>query len=133
MCPNVTLLADNIDMNAEFVAAVVITGLVVVFIGLILLILFVSGLGKLFTIKKKDKKSEKVVVKTPVQAEPAAPAVPADGGIEGEVVAVIAAAVAAMSAESGKKLVIRGIRAANNPQRRNVWAYAGLQDNTRPF
>lgn len=133
MCPNVTLLADKIDMNAEFVAAVVITGLVVVFIGLILLILFVSGLGKLFTIKKKEKKSEKVVVKTPEEAKPVAPAVPADDGIESEVVAVIAAAVAAMSAESGKKLVIRGIRAANNPQRRNAWAYAGLQDNTRPF
>lgn len=134
MSLNVSVMAEAMEMNVENVAAVVITGLVVVFIGLILLILFVSVLGMIFTNIGKAKAKKKTAVKTAeVKSEPvkSAPAPVVEDGIGDEVVAVIAAAIAAMSAQSGKKLALRSVRTAKPA--RNAWAAAGLQDNTRPF
>lgn len=142
MSPYFSLLADDIEMNVEFVAAVVITGLVVVFIGLILLILFVDVLGKIFTFRKKAASKPKPAAPVPkaegkknviVSSEPSvSQKVPiVEKGISDEVVAVIAAAIAAMSAGSGKKLAIKSIKPSKN--QRNPWAAAGLQENTRPF
>lgn len=130
-----TFLAKELEMNTENVAAVVITGFVVVFIGLILLILFVYLLGSFFTRKnnkklRNQKKEVKTQAVTPkISAPTDVPSV--EDGIDDEVVAVIAAAISAMSAQSGKKLAIKSIK-ASKPQR-NPWAAAGLMDNTRPF
>lgn len=133
MSPNLSVLSGVLEMNAENVAAVVITGLVVVFIGLILLIAFVSLLGFIFSKKNKPKKvksvSEPVIEK--VESSVTVPTPVVEDGIGDEVVAVIAAAIAAMSAKSGKKLALRSVKSAK-PQR-NAWATVGLQDNTRPF
>lgn len=140
MSPSLSLLAKDLDMNVEFVSAVVITGLVVVFIGLILLIVFVYIMGKVFTFKKKPAKpkalpqqndgvKKNAITSSPVEnaARPAA----VNDGIDDEIVAVIAAAVAAIGSASGKKLSVRSIRPAGN--QRSPWAAAGLQQNTRPF
>ncbi|MBE6836606.1 MAG: sodium pump decarboxylase subunit gamma [Ruminococcus sp.] len=133
MNPNVTLLADVLEMNVENVAAVVITGLIVVFIGLILLIAFVSFLGKFFTKKPKAKKVKKAsyVKEEKVNVPKVATPPVVEEGISDEIVAVIAAAIAAMGAKSGKKLALRSVRTAK-PQR-NAWASAGIMENTRPF
>lgn len=135
MGSNLTLLAEAPEMNLEYVASVVITGLVVVFIGLIILILFVWLMGKLFEGLHNRKKKQKSAPEAVKPAAPAAPSVSAppvvEDGIGDEVVAVIAAAISAMSEQSGKKLVLKSVRSAK-PQR-NHWAVAGLQDNTRPF
>lgn len=127
------------DLSGGTVSSVVITGLVVVFLGLILLILLVMGYGKLFeTIEKKrvakaqkklDEMNPAPDIKAAEASTAAAPAV--EEGIEEEVVAVIAAAVAAMSAKSGKKMVLRSVK--NAKPARPVWANAGIVDNTRPF
>ena len=61
------------QMEGSYVAAVVMTGLIVVFIGLIILIAFVWVMGKIFDAikgnkdKKNDsgKKTEAVAVKAP--------------------------------------------------------------------
>ena len=127
------------DLDAGTISSVVITGIVVVFIGLILLIVCVSIYGAIFNSasKKRAQKAEaekKLAEKAaePVEAvmgERSAPAV--EDGIEEETVAVIMAAIAAMSASSGKKLVLKSVK-TSKPQR-SAWSSAGIVENTRPF
>ena len=118
---------------------ILITGFVVVFAVLILLILLITLYGNIVTKAEKamsDKKAEKeVTVKTekavlaPVQAAtPVSAPVPANG-IPDEVIAVIAAAVDAMYGEGTVK--VKSIKRV--PQSRPVWSTAGIMENTRPF
>ena len=78
-------------------------GLVMVFLGLIILIAFVYLLAAIFSDHKKAAEAAEAPASAP------APAPAAFAGIDPQVVAVIAAAVAAMDA-NGKPLVIRSIR-----------------------
>lgn len=125
---------EKITMNGEFIASVVLTGLVVVFIALILLVLFVSLSGLLFK-RISFKNNRQNVKKQPVKAEKSqlsALVVEDTDGITDEVVAVITAAVAAMTASTGGSgFVIKSIK--QSKPLRNAWATAGLVDNTRPF
>ncbi len=139
------LLASKLsgkDYTATDIASVVITGMSVVFIGLVLLVLFVSIYGGLFNKANQKKKEKQEAEKQAAEAEKAkktenkpvqsavnAPA--ATDGIEEEIVAVIAAAVAAIGEKSGKKLVVKSIK--RSVSQRDPWAAAGLVDNTRPF
>ena len=131
---------DNLDGGT--VASVVITGISVVFIGLIILIVLVTLYGKIFEAvnksaeeKKKaeaEAKAKALETKTEVKAEPApVPAPVVEDGIEEEVVAAIMGALSAMYAGSGKKPVLKGVKAAK--PRRSAWSAAGIMDNTRPF
>lgn len=139
MCDFITpvLLADTPDMSVSYVAAVVVTGLVVVFLALLLLIGFFTLLGLVFGEKKKKPKkveetSAPAVAETKVEMTVAQEAPVIEDGIEEEVVAVITAAIAAMSAQTGKKLKLVGIKTTSRNVR-PAWAQAGLVDNTRPF
>lgn len=134
-----TISPDQKDLGAGTVASVVITGIVVVFIGLVLLILLVSIYGKIFDVinnraarkaeeAKKAAEAEKAAAK-PEPVKVAAPVV--EDGIEEEIVAVIMAAISAMSSAEGKKLVLKSVKTAK-PQR-PAWSTAGIIDNTRPF
>ena len=141
--------ADNVihtsdkDLGAETVAAVVITGLAVVFIGLILLIALVWLYGKIFQAindKAAKKAAAAATAKSEAKAEKApapAPAPVIEDGIEEEVAAVIAAAIAAYGAQTGKKLAVRSIRSADggsgSRRVRNAWGAAALSEATRPF
>lgn len=141
--------ADNVihtsdkDLGAETVVAVVITGLAVVFIGLILLIALVWLYGKIFQVindKATKKAAAAVAAKSEAKAEKApapAPAPVIEDGIEEEVAAVIAAAIAAYGAQTGKKLAVRSIRSADggsgSRRVRNAWGAAALSEATRPF
>lgn len=141
--------ADNVihtsdkDLGAETVAAVVITGLAVVFIGLILLIALVWLYGKTFQAindKAAKKAAAAAAAKSEAKAEKApapAPAPVIEDGIEEEVAAVIAAAIAAYGAQTGKKLAVRSIRSADggsgSRRVRNAWGAAALSEATRPF
>ncbi len=141
--------ADNVihtsdkDLGAETVAAVVITGLAVVFIGLILLIALVWLYGKIFQVindKAAKKAAAAAAAKSEAKAEKApapAPAPVIEDGIEEEVAAVIAAAIAAYGAQTGKKLAVRSIRSADggsgSRRVRNAWGAAALSEATRPF
>ena len=121
------------EMNAENVSAVVITGLVVVFLGLLILIVVISIFGKIMSAPKKHKQTDakpEVHVKPDIpEVKPIAPVI--EDGIGEEIVAVIAAAVAAMS-ENGTAYAVRSIR-KTSADSRSAWAMAGRTENTRSF
>ena len=136
---------DKTDLGGETIASVVITGISVVFLGLIILIVLVTLYGKIFEVINKsaeqkakakaeaEAKAKASEIKEEPKAAPAsAPAAPAaDDGVGEEVVAAIMGALSAMYAGSGKKPVIKGIKAAK--PRRSAWSSAGAMENTRPF
>lgn len=134
-----TISPDQKDLGAGTVASVVITGIVVVFIGLVLLILLVSIYGKIFDVinsraarKAEEAKKAAEAAKAVAKPEPIKAADPVvEDGIEEETVAVIMAAISAMSSAEGKKLVLKSVKTAK-PQR-PAWSTAGIIDNTRPF
>ncbi|SCI23225.1 Na+-transporting methylmalonyl-CoA/oxaloacetate decarboxylase%2C gamma subunit [uncultured Ruminococcus sp.] len=134
-----TISPDQKDLGAGTVASVVITGIVVVFIGLVLLILLVSIYGKIFDVinsraarKAEEAKKAAEAAKAVAKPEPIMAVAPVvEDGIEEETVAVIMAAISAMSSAEGKKLVLKSVKTAK-PQR-PAWSTAGIIDNTRPF
>ncbi len=131
MFPNaLTVLADQ-EMDSEFIVTVVITGLVVVFSALILLVIFISIFGKGFkAISKTDTQKEtKPKVSKTQQVTEIKPVT--EKGIDDEIIAVIAATISAISSETGKKLAIRSIKRADRSV--NAWARAGVLENTRQF
>lgn len=115
---------------------VLITGFVVVFVVLLLLI----GLVKLYGIivtsivanieKNKEKKIEETKEET-VEVKPETTEL--TNSIQtvdnGELIAVIAAAVDAMYGKGAVK--VKSIKKV--PQSRPVWSTAGIMDNTKPF
>lgn len=126
----------GMQMNLPYVFAVVITGLVVVFLGLVLLIAFISLIGWLFKTMDKNKKAAKAADAPAAKA--ASPAVKtvqtAQSADDDEVIAVISAAVAMMSAADGTSYRIKSVKAASNGvPARNAWASAGLRESTNPF
>lgn len=113
--------------------AIVFTGLAIVFLGLLLLIAFVSLFGFVLNPKKKkDKKSENSEEKAAPVSAVAAPAPVVEDGIEEEIVAVISAAVASMA---DGNLAVKSIKRSvgKNSPSRSAWATAGILDNTRSF
>lgn len=121
----------------SYVWAVVITGLSVVFLGLVILILFVWLMGKSFTaIENRGKAPASSEIKN---VEPQKIIVPAKGAVKpstennDEIIAVISAAVAAMGEADSKKYKLRSVKAAKNKSARSPWAVAGLQSDTTPF
>lgn len=117
----------------------VITGLVVVFLALILLILFVSLFGFIFdSIEEKKKQKQNVPEQketTPSQVNPVSEIKPETSEDENEVIAAISAAVAMMAAHDGKNYAIKSIKRAVNQKRSSgsIWGSAGQRENTRPF
>lgn len=117
-------------------AKVVLTGFVVVFAVLILLIFIIKIYGGIVTkAQQTGNKKKKVVEKQEVKSVPSspvtvAPASVAQDGVSEEVVAVISAAVATMYG-SPEKARIKSIKKSSGG--RSAWANAGLLDNTRPF
>ena len=115
----------ELPMKLGYGASIMVLGMTIVFLGLVILIVCINILAKLTAEKKVKKEAEApVVVPAPV-AEAAAAQTNASAD---ELVAVITAALMAYmasegTASSGKKLVVRNIRAAAAQQ--NAWARAG--------
>ncbi len=129
----------EMQMELSYVFAVVITGLVVVFLGLILLIAFISLIGMFF---KKMAQKNKPAAKTAVPAKPAPtvkiqPAAPVQPDVssedDDEIIAVISAAVAMMSASDGKNYRVKSVRAVSDAPVGNAWASAARAEAVRPF
>lgn len=134
------------DYDVLDVVAVVLTGISVVFAGLVILIVLVMLYGKIFESVNKSKAEkaarEKAAKANAVKDEapavkPApkpAPAAVIESGIEEETVAVIMAAISAYGAASGKTLRVAGIkRAAGSKGSANAWSSAARAELTRPF
>lgn len=142
--PIAALLAEvdgTQKMTGSFIAALTITGLAVVFAGLLILIAYLTLSGKIFQSlgigqKKPEKETSapKPALKPAASVKSAAPAPAVSAEDEDEIAAVIAAVIAAMSAEDGKAYQVRSVkpvrRAGNG---RSAWAQAGLSDLTAPF
>jgi sodium pump decarboxylase gamma subunit len=126
-------------MEGSYVLSVVLTGLTVVFLGLILLIIFVWLMGKIFDAIKDSKnkaKAEKEAAAKPAANAPApapapvsAPAIENEDGISDEIIAVIAAAVASMGSYAVKSVK----KAPAKSSRRTAWGAQGVSESTRAF
>ena len=117
--------------NISGMWATVITGMVVVFlilgllIGLLYIISFFCNLGN------KKKKDDKPAEKT-AEAAPAPVEIIEEDENDDEVIAVISAAIAAYTAGDGKTYAIKRIKRAEK-QPRSSWGNAGVNENTRSF
>ncbi|MDE6102907.1 MAG: OadG family protein [Oscillospiraceae bacterium] len=123
-------MAEKLEIS--YVTAVVITGLSVVFLGLVILILFVWAFGKIFTARNKSVSKDAPEQKTAKPAPVAAP-VTVSNDSEDEIIAVISAAVAAMGNADGKNYRVKSVKAVKNRPSRSAWSLAGIQNDTMPF
>ena len=121
-------------MDLGFDLVVTLTGIVLVFLILILLMAIITLEGKIFDSmdakKKAAKEAEKAAkaapaVKPAAAVQPAAPAPQVEEGIPGDVVAAIMAAIHAMG---NGKYTLRAVRRS-----KNGWGNAGVNDTTAPF
>ena len=113
------------------VGIITLTGILVVFFILAILIFLFWALGKTFQTIDKNRAAK---------AEAAAPA-PAPAPVEeiveeddndDEIMAVISAAIAAYAEEEGTSYTIRDVK-KRDKRARSAWSLAGIGENTRPF
>ena len=110
---------------------ITITGIVLVFAILVLLMAIITLDGKIFDGMNAKKAAAKVAAPKAPAAKPAAPvqqAAPApvvEEGIPGDVVAAIMAAIHAMG---NGKYTLKAMRRS-----KNGWGKAGVNDTTAPF
>ena len=124
--------AENLDM----VFATVVTGLIVVFCILVILVVLLSVMGLIMK-KVNNKKKKEAPAPAPAAAVPVKAAAPEPEVIEeeeddGELIAVISAAVAAYGEAEGKQYRVIGVRKKEKALR-SGWSSAGIAENTRPF
>ena len=119
-------------MDLGFDVVVTITGIVLVFLILILLMAIITLEGKIFDSMNAKKKAAKEAAKAPavqpaapVQQAAAAPAPQVEEGIPGDVIAAIMAAIHAMG---NGKYTLKAVRRS-----KNGWGNAGENDTTTPF
>ena len=119
-------------MDLGFDVVVTITGIVLVFLILILLMAIITLEGKIFDSMNAKKKAAKEAAKAPaaqpaapVQQAAAAPASQVEEGIPGDVIAAIMAAIHAMG---NGKYTLKAVRRS-----KNGWGNAGVNDTTAPF
>lgn len=142
MFENFTKLAADLDWG--LIGSTVVTGLVIVFLILAVLVLFLWLFGVIFkAINNAGSKKAQLKQVTAQQAastrtpEAHVPLVPQTGDDEyieeddEEIIAVIAAAIAAYGAAEGKQYRIASIKRPRSA--RSGWSSAGIADNMRGF
>ena len=116
-------------MNLGSDVVITITGIVLVFAILVLLMLIIMLEGKIFDAmngkKAAAKAAPKAAAKPAAPVQQAAPAPVVEEGIPGDVVAAIMAAIHAMG---NGKYTLKAVRRAANG-----WSKAGVNDTTAPF
>ena len=113
-------------MDLGFDVVVTITGIVLVFLILILLMAIITLEGKIFdSMNAKKKAAKEAANAAPVQQAAAAPAPQVEEGIPGDVIAAIMAAIHAMG---NGKYTLKAVRRS-----KNGWGNAGVNDTTAPF
>ena len=122
-------------MDLGYDVIVTITGIVLVFLILVLLMAIITLEGKIFDGLGKKKVAAKAAASKPAapakpaapvqQAAAPAPAPRAEAGTPGDVVAAIMAAIYSMG---NGKYVLKAVRRG-----KNGWGKAGVNDTTAPF
>ena len=136
LIPFISAIANDQLMQDKKMLMLVVTatGLIVVFLALIILICIFSIFGAVSKSKKKDA-TKNVPVAPPVPPKSVGAAAGAAkqlsaGGVSEEIIAAISAAVAVTM--DGKPFAIRSVKRAAQSGR-NAWSNAGIIANTRPF
>ena len=127
----------NVSGNWGLIGSTVVTGIVIVFLILAILIFFLWAMGKIFqTIEnsKKKKAEQKVVEAAPSTPETSVQAeeIFEDEEDDDEIIAVISAAIAAYGEAEGKQYRISSVKKREKSQR-SGWSAAGISDNMRGF
>ncbi|MGN0684236.1 MAG: OadG family transporter subunit [Oscillospiraceae bacterium] len=113
------------------VGIIALTGILVVFLILAILIMFFYALGAIF--KAIDKKKAKAApVKQVVAPAPAPVIEEIEDEDEEELIAVISAAIAAYAENDGTSYTIRSIKRKGD-RTRSAWSMAGISANMRQF
>ena len=119
------------------VGSITLTGILVVFFILAILIFLFWALGKTFQTIDKNRAAKAEAAKK--AAAPAPAAVPAtveeiveEDDNDDEIMAVISAAIAAYAEEEGTSYTIRDVK-KRDKRARSAWSLAGIGENTRPF
>lgn len=120
------------------VGILTVTGLLVVFLILAILIFFFWLMGTIFKAIDKSKAAKKAVeAEKPAAPTPVVEAAEAvqedDPDDEEEIVAVISAAIAAYSEADGTAYTIKSIRRHRDNRSRSAWSMAGISGNMREF
>ena len=121
------------------VGIITVTGILIVFFILAVLIFLFWLLGTIFKGVDGKKKAKAAAAKAaPVAAAPAPAPAPVEeiSGAEAvddeEIMAVISAAIAAYAEEEGTSYTIRNVK-RRDTRSRSAWSLAGIGENTRPF
>jgi len=121
------------------VGIIALTGILVVFLILAILIFFFYGLGAIFKAIDKSKAAKKAAAAEAAKQTEAPAPTPAlvveeaaDDDNEEEIIAVISAAIAAYAEEDGTSYTIRSIRRKGD-HTRSAWSMAGINANMRQF
>ena len=147
MSINLSAVIAAQELDWGLIGSTVVTGLVVVFLILAILVLFLWLFGKIFKgigslqQKKEQKAAEEAAAKkaaetkkpaapVPVQTS-AAPEIEYEEEDDDEIIAVIAAAIAAYGEAEGKQYRIASIKRPRTA--RSGWSAAGIADNMRGF
>lgn len=113
------------------VGIIALTGILVVFLILAVLIFFFWLMGTIFKTINKSKAAKAEKAKAEISAAPVE-AVEEEDDDDDEIIAVISAAIAAYSEQDGKQYAIKSIKRRDN-KARSAWSLAGIGENTRPF
>lgn len=120
------------------VGIITLTGILVVFFILAILIFLFWALGKTFQTIDKNKAAKAEAAKKAAAPAPVAAPAPAVEEIveeddnDDEIMAVISAAIAAYAEEEGTSYTIRDVK-KRDKRARSAWSLAGIGENTRPF
>lgn len=122
------------------VGILTITGILVVFLILAILIFFFWLMGTIFKAIDKSKAAKKAAALEAEKAAAPAPAPVVETAVEedepdndDEIVAVISAAIAAYAEAEGTAYTITGISKRKTARTRSAWSMAGISDNMRQF
>lgn len=129
----------NVAGNWGLIGSTVVTGMVIVFLILAILIFFLWAMGKIFqnieksNQKKKEQEAAKAAAAAPAPvAQPVTEEVYEDEEDDDEIIAVISAAIAAYGEAEGKQYRICGVKKREKSQR-SGWSAAGIAENMRGF
>ena len=119
------------------VGIITITGILVVFFILAILIFLFWLMGNIFQNIDKSRKAKAEPAKAAAKTAPAPAPAPVEEIAEeedndDEIMAVISAAIAAYAEEEGTSYTIRDVR-KRDKRARSAWSLAGIGENTRPF
>lgn len=134
-----TAVQESTGYDWSLIWSTVVTGIVVVFLILAILVFLLWLMGKIFSgVNKSGEKKKKAAEAAEAAIKDAEPEQQAETAEEyceeddGELIAVISAAIAAYGEAEGKQYKITSVRKRDKAAR-SAWSAAGIADNTRGF